>query len=433
MRDGDARLRVGALVASVAAIVTMIVVGPRPRTGQAASAGSSIAASARLGNPPLVGHAPIVAPAPTSAPPPPDADLRVGIGRRAFFDPNLSTPPGTSCASCHDPERGYAGVNGSTRGVPRGSRAGHFAARTAPSVLYLRFVRRFRFHWDEEADYPEPSGGFFWDGRADSITSLIRQPLFNPDEMGNTDARALAERLQGAPYADDIRATFERAFDTPERTIEVLGESLEAFLVSPAMAPFSSRYDDFVRGQGELTPLEAKGLALFKDHTKGACSGCHTLDDRSTVPLRSLFTDYGFEALAVPRNRALPRGGAKAGDLGLCRRPNRAWHSDDDRYCGSFRTPSLRNVALRPAFMHNGVFTRLRDVVAFYATRATNPEKWYPGGGAYDDLPEKYWPYVNNSPAPYNRRRGETPALDEGDIDALVAFLETLSDRNIPR
>lgn len=83
--------------------------------------------------------------------------------------------------------------------------------------------------------------------------------------------------------------------------------------------------------------------------------------------------------------------------------------------------------------MHNGVFTRLRDVVAFYATRATNPEKWYPGGGAYDDLPEKYWPYVNNSPAPYNRRRGETPALDEGDIDALVAFLETLSDRNIPR
>jgi cytochrome c peroxidase len=422
---------VGALIASVAAIAIMTVVGPRRRKGGSAPPSPSISAaspaSSRLGDPPLV------APPPTSATPALDADPRVRIGRSAFFDPDLSTPPGTSCASCHDPEHGYAGLNGSERGVPRGSRAGHFAKRATPSVLYLRFVRRFRFHWDEEADYPEPSGGFFWDGRADSITSLVRQPLFNPDEMGNTDARALAARLQGAPYADDVRATFEHAFDTPERAVEVLGESLEAFLVSPAMAPFSSRYDDFVRGAGALTPLEAKGLALFKDHTKGACSGCHTLDDRSHDALRSLFTDYGFDALAVPRNRALPRAAAKAGDLGLCQRPNRAWHSDDDRYCGSFRTPSLRNVALRPVFMHSGVFTKLRDVVAFYATRATNPEKWYPGGGAYDDLPEKYWPNVNTSPAPYNRRRGEMPTLDEGDIDALVAFLETLSDRSIPR
>jgi len=426
MRDGDARLRVGALVASIAAIAIMTIVRPHRR---AASPGPPVLDSSRLGDPPLV-----ITPTPaTSASPPPDSDLRASIGRRAFFDPNLSTPPGTSCASCHDPEHGYAGLNGSTRGVPRGSRPGHFATRATPSVLYLRFERRFRFHWDEEADFPEASGGFFWDGRADSITALIQQPLFNGDEMGNTDARALAARLQAAQYAGDMRTAFEHAFDTPERAVEVLGESLEAFLVSPAMAPFSSRFDDFVRGEGDLTPLEKKGLALFEDHAKGACSGCHTLDHRSNLPVRSLFTDYGYDALAVPRNRGLPRDAAKAGDLGLCQRPDHKWHSDDDRYCGSFRTPSLRNVALRPTFMHNGVFTKLRDVVAFYATRATNPEKWYPDGGAYDDLPEKYWRYVNTSPAPYNRRRGETPVLDEGDVDALVAFLETLSDRNIPR
>jgi cytochrome c peroxidase len=300
-------------------------------------------------------------------------------------------------------------------------------------LLYLRFVRRFQFHWDEEADFPEASGGFFWDGRADSIQALVKQPLLNADEMGNKDVRSLAARLEAAPYAVDLRGAFERVFDTPDRAVEVLGECLEAFLTSPAMSPFSSRFDDFLRGQGDLTPVEKKGLALFKDHTKGACSGCHAVDDRSPAPARSLFTDFGYETLSVPRNRAVSPDAARTRDLGLCQRPERKWHSDDDRYCGSFRTPSLRNVALRPSWMHNGVFHSLRDVVAFYATRATDPERWYPGGGAYDDLPEKYWSYVNTSPAPYNRRRGDTPVLDDGDVDALVAFLETLTDRDIPR
>jgi cytochrome c peroxidase len=80
--------------------------------------------------------------------------------------------------------------------------------------------------------------------------------------------------------------------------------------------------------------------------------------------------------------------------------------------------------------MHNGVFTRLRDVVAFYATRATDPRRWY-ANGHFDDLPAKYWSYVDTSPAPYDRREGETPALDDGDVDALVAFLETLTDKEL--
>jgi cytochrome c peroxidase len=107
-------------------------------------------------------------------------------------------------------------------------------------------------------------------------------------------------------------------------------------------------------------------------------------------------------------------------------------HLEDEHFCGTFRTPSLRNVAVRTSFMHNGFFARLRDVVAFYATRATDPKRWYPSG-RYDDLPSNDWPNVNVNPAPYARQEGETPALDDGDIDAIVAFLETLTDRDVPR
>ncbi len=78
--------------------------------------------------------------------------------------------------------------------------------------------------------------------------------------------------------------------------------------------------------------------------------------------------------------------------------------------------------------MHNGFFSRLRDVVAFYATRSTNPDLWYPHGVKFDDLPDRYRRNVNTLSFPYNRREGAPPALDDADIDAIVAFLGTLTD-----
>src|SRR5580704_2982478 len=111
--------------------------------------------------------------APTSGAVHPGA--RVALGRQMFFDQTLSDPPGTSCASCHDPAHAFAGNNGSLNGVARGSRPGHFARRNTPSVLYLKYVPRFHFHWEEDVDVPDGVGGFFWDGRVDSIASLVRQ------------------------------------------------------------------------------------------------------------------------------------------------------------------------------------------------------------------------------------------------------------------
>lgn len=372
-----------------------------------------------------------VAPAESVAAPSPPREgaRRVSIGRAIFFDPNLSVPPGTSCSSCHDPRRGFAGSNGSHLGVAAGSRPEHFAKRNTPSVLYLRFVRKFHLHWEEDKPLVDAYGGFFWDGRVDSLVELVKQPLLNPNEMNNGGAPHIRETVAAAAYAPDFREEFGPALDDPEATLEAAGEAVSAYLLSPEMSPFTSKYDDYVRGRAQLSASEARGLALFKDSSKGACSACHKLNDRSSDPAASLFTDYGFDAVGVPRNRALPTTrDASQFDLGLCERADAEYKANTEEFCGRFRTPSLRNVAVRESFMHNGAFSKLRDVVAFYATRDIDPKRWYRYGPAFDDVPTKYRQNVNVDKAPYNRRQGQTPPLDEGEIDAVVAFLGTLTD-----
>jgi cytochrome c peroxidase len=234
-----------------------------------------------------------------------EASGLVALGRTIFFDTRLSEPPGMSCATCHDPAHGYAGNNGSALGVAQGSRPAHFAKRNTPSVLYLGFVRRFHFHWEEDAPLPDAFGGFFWDGRVDTLAELTRQPLLNADEMGNRDVAAIADKIAASAYAGDLRRELG-ATDTPEASVAALGKAVEAFLLSASMSPFSSRYDDYVRGKITFTPLEARGLALFKDPSKGACSSCHKLNDTSPNPERSPFSDYGFETVAAPRNPRIP-------------------------------------------------------------------------------------------------------------------------------
>jgi cytochrome c peroxidase len=349
------------------------------------------------------------------------------VGERIFYDVALSDPPGTSCASCHDPAHGFAGSHGSTNGVALGSRPGHFARRNTPSVLYLGLVHRFHFHWEEDAPLPDAVGGFFWDGRTDSLAELTRQPLLNEDEMGNHDVAALARTIATRPYATDLAHLAGPLVD-PEATLAAVGKAAEAFLLSDAMSPFTSKYDDFVRGKATLTEREARGLSLFKDPAKGNCVTCHKMNDSVPDPARSPFSDFGFEAVGVPRNAQLPANrDTESFDLGLCEHDGAGGQTRDPRFCGAFRTPSLRNVALRPSFMHNGAFSRLRDVVAFYATRATDPRRWY-GAVTYDDLPARYRENVNDVVAPYDRHEGGAPALDDDEIDSIVAFLETLTD-----
>ncbi len=357
---------------------------------------------------------------------------RVAVGRAIFFfDARLSSPRGTSCATCHDPALAFSGDHGSPRAwvcrravAPLSWRA---AARLRCSTCGS--LPRFRFFSDDEDTHAvnyAPHGGFFWDGRSDSIADLVRQPLLNPREMNNKDVAEIADKLRTAPYADAFRREFPGALDSPEGAIGALGVALQAFLLQPSMAPFASKYDDYVRGKASFTAQEKRGLALFKDTKRTGCSTCHTLVDSVPDPERSMFTDYGFDAVGAPRNKRLR---AHDDDLGVCERTDANNPSNDPQYCASFRTPSLRNVAVRKGLMHNGAFTSLREVVKFYATRATNPERWYPGGTAFDDTPAAYRGQINVTVVPYNRRRGDAPALDDAEVDAIVAFLGTLTDR----
>ena len=356
----------------------------------------------------------------------PEDRARAQLGKRIFFDARLSEPPGTSCASCHDPRHGFAGNHGSAIGIAQGSRAGHFARRNTPSVMYLGLVHRFHFHWEEDAALPDGAGGFFWDGRSDSLATLVEQPLLNPDEMNGGSRALVADKLRAADYAEELRHTLgATALDTPDDAMHALGVLVEAFLRSDELSPYSSRFDDSLRGRATLTAEEQRGLALFRDPAKGNCGFCHKVNPSSTNPARSPFTDHGFETVGVPRNPALP---AREPDLGLCTARPAGAHTDEARFCGGFRTPSLRNVATRSRFMHNGFFTSLRDVVAFYATRSSDPARWYPSGVPYDDLPERYRGNVNELVPPYDRGPGEKPRLDDSEIDAIVTFLRTLTD-----
>jgi len=114
-----------------------------------------------------------------------------------------------------------------------------------------------------------------------------------------------------------------------------------------------------------------------------------------------------------------------------------------DRYarqaqnCGLFKTPSLRNVAARSVFFHNGALRTLKEVLQFYAERDTDPGRFFPRTAdghivKFDDLPAKYLANVDTVDAPLNRKAGDKPALDDAEIRDILAFLRTLNDKDVP-
>ena len=175
-----------------------------------------------------------------------------------------------------------------------------------------------------------------------------------------------------------------------------------------------------------------RGLALFNDPAKGNCAACHP-SARAADGSAPLFTDFSYDNLGVPRNTRIPATqDSTYFDLGLCG-PDRTDLAARTDLCGAFKVPTLRNVATRKAFFHNGAFGNLTDVVRFYVTRDTNPDRWYPlnADGTVDkfnDLPPAMRSNVNTAEAPYNRQPGMAPALNETEIADLVQFLGTLTD-----
>jgi cytochrome c peroxidase len=359
---------------------------------------------------------------------PDSAAAAVEAGRRLFFEPQLSDPPGTSCASCHDPARAFSGDNGSNRAIARGSRSNMFGTRNAPTLMYLATSSGPGF--SERDGKHVPSGGFFWDGRAATLADQALGPLFSPNEMNNPDASALVDRVAASSAAPMLRTAYGAdVLKVPKRAVAAITAALAAFEQSPVFAPFSSKFDEVLRGRARFTDQEERGFGLFTIAQKGNCAACHSVKSDSGDPRDSLFTDFGFHALGVPRNREIAKDGVH--DLGWCA-AQVGGARENARWCGSFKTPTLRNVALTAPYMHNGRFATLREAVAFYATRDTHPERWYPEGTKFDDLPETMRVNVDVDTRPYHRRRGQRPALNDDEIDDIVAFLHTLTDGYAP-
>ena len=383
----------------------------------------------------------------------PSVEQLAALGRVMFADASLSASGRLSCASCHDPASAF-GPNARTPSPFADGDPAHAGTRAIPSLRYAQFAGRFGEHTsdDEETHGVDggPTGGLTWDGRADSAREQALIPLFDEREMGNVDATSLARRVAAAPYA----AQFRHAFSAPGRDVFVdagqvvawMALAFEVFEQGREFAPFDGRYDRWLAGRATLSPEEQRGLALFRDPAKGNCDTCHP-SRRARSGRAPLFTDAGFIAVGVPRRADLPPLGASAAfpsvvsrargaqaDLGLCR-SGRAGLTDDPSFCGRFRTPTLRNVAQRTSFFHNGALHSLRDAVAFYATRDTDPARWYPKTAdgrvhAYDDLPADAAAFVNRE-VPFEPLPGGLPRLSEQDIDDIVAFLQTLDDADV--
>src|SRR5271169_4364905 len=365
----------------------------------------------------------------------PSSAALTAIGRALFFDPALSASGKIACAACHDPAHSFGPPN-DLPVQPGGVDGRRYGVRAVPSLTYTQNVPPFTEHYfDDEGDDSVdqgPAGGRTWDGRSQSVHDQARLPLFSPFEMANADVGAVVAKVRLAGHAAEIRAAFgEKIFDDEMLAFRAILTALEAYQQSPGeFNPYSSQYDAWLRHEAGLSGEELRGLAAFNDPAKGNCARCHPSAMRKGAFPQ--FTDFGYAGIGAPRNLKIPANAdPNYFDLGLCG-PLRTDLSDRSEYCGLFRTPSLRNVARRRVFFHNGVFRPLTKVVRFYAERDTKPQKWYshaPGGGTvkFDDLPAAYQSNMDEQP-PFGRHSGDPAAMSDEDIDNIVAFLRTLSD-----
>jgi cytochrome c peroxidase len=289
------------------------------------------------------------------------------LGREFFFDATLSASGRMACATCHDPQHAFGPPN--TLAVQLGGKDGREPGlRAVPSLKYLQADPQFTEHYFESDDEGDdsvdngPTGGLTWDGRVDRGRDQARIPLLSPYEMANDDAAAVIARVRNGAHADELRKIFgddifadnDKAFAAITQTLEVFQQDFRSFY------PYSSKYDAYLAGRAQLTAQEARGLAAFSDPAKGNCGNCHhSAPGKDGTPPQ--FTDYGLIALGVPRNGDIPANtNAHYFDLGACGplRTDLAGHGD---YCGRFITPTLRNVALRRTFFHNGKVHTLRE------------------------------------------------------------------------
>lgn len=387
------------------------------------------------------------------------------LGKKLFFD-KISDPSWMSCATCHGPRMGWtgpvAGVN-VHGGVYRGAVPQRFGNRKPPSSAYATFSPVF----DYDTVLEQFVGGNFWDGRAtgerlgNPAADQALGPFLNPVEQNMPSKESVVDDVAQSKYANLFEEVWgPNSLGDVEQAYDQIGLSIAEYEASAEVNQFSSKFDAYwissieagnrpedigtANGDKEvldpdniLTEQEFDGLIEFGEY----CTACHVSNQLGPGGVRPLFTDFTFENIGVPKNPENPfydmdkvflDDGSPINPLGdayidfglgefLLTRPE--WEGMAFENDGKFKVPTVRNVDKRfgngvpKAYMHNGVFKTLKEVVHFYNTR---------------DVPEEGWPppEVDRN---VNREILEgvplgNLELDEEAEDAIVAFLKTLSD-----
>lgn len=347
-----------------------------------------------------------------------DENLQASLGEILFFDPNLSKNRTQSCSTCHNPETAFVDLrdNGIGKMVSLGDDGVSLGDRQAPTASYAKFSPPF--HYDEEKK--AYVGGQFWDGREEDLAGQAGGPPLNPIEMGMPDKASIIERIkENSYYVETMQKLYGNdIFKDIDKAYLMMTKSIEAYEKTDFFAPFDSKYDRYLKGEYELTPLEDLGRSLFFSNNNTNCSTCHMLKTED-MPGET-FTNYEYRNIGTPENHLVrQKNGSKPGykDDGLLANPK----VDDINQRGKYKVPTLRNVAVTGPYMHNGIFKDLKTVIEFYdkynnSERDINPET----GKKWADAEIKDTISVEELKA---------KKLTDRKVDALVAFLKLLTDK----
>ncbi len=245
---------------------------------------------------------------------------QIDLGRYLFFDPVLSGDGSLSCASCHNPARGFSDSLPRSIGI-----GGREIARAAPTLWNVAFLHNF-----------------FWDARANTLEEQMQSPLFAREEMGNTPAGLLATLNRIPAY----QVLFQQAYPQRQGKALLLDEvyrSLAAFQAS--LISLNSRYDRYAQGyHAALSEHEVEGLNVFRSFV-ARCAECHT---------PPLFTNQQVAVIGAPEpdGRPLDIGAEKT--------------FSEPRLKAGFKVPTLRNIDTTAPYMHSGKFDNLHAVTEFY-------------------------------------------------------------------
>ena len=291
----------------------------------------------------------------------PSTPEKIALGRVLFNDKRLSADNSTSCATCHDADKGFTDRLRTSKGL-----RDQVGKRNAPTVLNAMFL-------DSQ----------FLDGRARNLEEQAKAPIVNPIEMGIKDGKEIVAKVSAIP---EYKAAFQKVFGRSV-TYDDIGRAIAAF--ERTVVSGEGPVDRYVRGDaGALTAAQQRGWALFNG--KGRCNSCHAFNPSYPFFTDNLFHNVGiaahvanFEDLAQRADKAVQKGDPAE----IERMALETEFSELGRFLvtknrsdiGAFKTNSLRDIVLTSPYMHDGSLNTLWDVVDHY-NKGGVPNAFLDGG-----------------------------------------------------